>query len=133
MGGTHRLARFSFKGSLMFAGGLVLASTLIFFAVWLQRSEQVGWSHERFDEEIDQSYMQRRRRSRKRVNFLFLVCGVLVLVATLATPKNHAVWLSCWISVMLSLMTILMLAGLDALRTMRHVRHRLDHLRQKRS
>ncbi|PHQ32665.1 hypothetical protein [Rhodopirellula bahusiensis] len=117
----------------MFAGGLVLASTLIFFAVWLQRSEQIGWPHERFDEDIDQPYMKRRRRSRKRVNFLFLVSGVLVLVATLATPRNHAVWLSCWISVMLVLLTILLLAGLDALRTIRHLRHRLDNLRQKRS
>ncbi|MCC9641044.1 hypothetical protein LOC71_02075 [Rhodopirellula sp. JC740] len=114
----------------MFAGGLILACTLIGFAIWLQRSEQVGWSRHRFDEEADRPYMVRRWRSRRQVNFLFLVCGVLILVATLASPARRALWLACWSSVMLVLVAILFLAGLDALRTVRHMRHRMNELKQ---
>lgn len=116
----------------MFAGGIVLALTLMMFAVWLQRSEQLGWPHQNAERSMSEAvramekeYMVRRRRGRRRVNSLFFLCGLLILVATFATPQRDVIWLACWFSVIAILLAIVVLAGLDVLRTWRYFRRRL--------
>lgn len=116
----------------MFAGGLILAATLIFFSGWLFRSEQLGWPNDTHDDPIDDEYLRRRSRSRRCVNTLFFVCGLLVLGATLATPERRALWIACWMSAMLVLCTIVALAVLDVARTMLHLRRGIDRRRKGR-
>lgn len=118
----------------MFAGGIVLALTLMLFAVWLQRSEQLGWPHQnaerRMSEAVramEQEYLVRRRRGRRRVNSLFFLCGLLILIATFATPERNVIWLACWFSVIAMLLTIVVLAGVDVFRTYRYFRRRVKH------
>tara|TARA_A100001391_G_scaffold173773_1_gene135930 strand:- start:74 stop:436 length:363 start_codon:yes stop_codon:yes gene_type:complete len=116
----------------MFAGGLILSATLIFFSVWLFRSEKIGWPDDAYDDPVDEEYLRRRSRSRRRVNALFFVCGLLVLGATLATPDRRVFWIGCWMSAMVVLCTIVALATLDVVRTMLHHRHRIDRMRMRR-
>lgn len=115
----------------MFAGGIILATTLMFFSVWLFRTEKIGWPNDSFDDPSDETYLRRRSRSRRKVNVLFFVCGLLILAATLATPERRALWIGCWMSAMLVLMTIVGLAGLDVFRTMLHHRNRIERLRKR--
>ncbi|MFG0290786.1 MAG: hypothetical protein ACF8CQ_21625 [Rhodopirellula sp. JB044] len=115
----------------MFAGGLIIAATLMFFSVWLFRTEQIGWPNDSFDDPVDETYLRRRTRSRRRVNALFFVCGLLILVATLATPERRVWWIACWMSAMLVLCTIVALAGIDVVRTMLHHRRRLEQMRKR--
>ncbi|EMI54765.1 hypothetical protein [Rhodopirellula sallentina] len=115
----------------MFAGGLIIAATLMFFSVWLFRTEQIGWPNDSFDDPVDEIYLRRRTRSRRRVNALFFLCGLLILVATLATPERRVWWIACWMSAMLVLCTIVALAGIDVVRTMLHHRRRLEQMRKR--
>ena len=114
----------------MFAGGLVLSSTLLFFAGWLQWTEKRGWPHDHFDGEDDQEYLQRRMKSRGLVNTLIGTCGLLILLATLAGPRT-LVFLAAWLTVTLILLVIVLLAGLDAYRTLRHQKDKLRRLRER--
>ena len=117
----------------MYAGGLILATTLMCFSVWLFRSEQLGWPNEDLSNPIDQTYRARRTRARRRVNALFFLCGVLILVATLATPDRRGWWIGGWTSATLTLFTILVLAFFDVIRTLLHQRNRADRLRRQKS
>lgn len=116
----------------MFAGGLILATTLMIFSVWLFRTERLGWPNDSFDDPSDELYLQRRSRSRRRVNVLFFLCGLLILFATLATQECWVLWVACWASAMLVLLTIVALAALDVLRTMLHHRNRIEKIRGRR-
>lgn len=117
----------------MFAGGIILAITLMSFSVWLFRTEQIGWPNEKLDAPEDQIYRSRRTRSRRRVNALFFVCGVFILIATTATPDRQGWWIGGWMSAMMVLLTILLLACFDVLRTVLHHRDRAErHRRQHR-
>ena len=109
----------------MFAGGLLLAATLMSFALWLQWNERQGWPNESYDNERDRKYLNQRMRSRRRMNYLLFACGVLILVSTFATPERQAIWIACWMSVSVTLLTIIGLAGLDFLRTHRYHKHKL--------
>ncbi|MEO1616706.1 MAG: hypothetical protein AAFV88_12690 [Planctomycetota bacterium] len=113
----------------MFAGGLLLSTTLIFFAGWLQWTEHQGWPHDPCDSEDDVAYLARRKRSRLLVNSLIGFCGILVMVATFAGVG--LVFAAAWSIVTLTLMVIVILAGLDAFRTVRHQRDKLRKLRQR--
>lgn len=115
----------------MFAGGLILSLTCMAFAVWLQRTESIGWPAETRRDQADEAYLRRRGRARLRVNVLFFLCGVLILVATLATPARGAIWAACWLSVTVVLMTVVFLAVLDIWRTLRHQRRKLDDLKRR--
>lgn len=115
----------------MFTGGLILAATCMAFAVWLQRTESIGWPRESYDER-DAEYLRRRRRSRSRVNVLFFMCGLLILMATLAGRQRAAIWAGCWLAVVVVLLVVVMLALLDVWRTLRHQRQRMDDLRRRR-
>lgn len=116
----------------MFVGGLILATTLMLFSVWLFRTEHLGWPNDSFDDPSDELYLQRRSRSRRRVNVLFFLCGLLILFATLATPEHRALWIGFWMCALLVLLTIVGLAALDVLRTMLHHRNRIERLRGRR-
>jgi len=115
----------------MFAGGLVLATTLLSFAVWLQWNERLGWPGESYQEDDDQEYLTIRFRSRRRIHWIIGLCGVLILVATLAGPDSTRVWIGSWSIVMIALSTVVLLAMLDALRTHRHHRHKLPEIRSR--
>lgn len=115
----------------MFAGSLILALTLMGFSVWLFHSEKVGWPNEELSDPVDQDYRRRRTRARRRVNGLFFVCGLMILGATWATPERQVWWISCWMSAMLVLLTILVLASFDVLRTVLHHRNRMDRIRRR--
>ena len=112
----------------MFAGGLLLASTLIFFAVWLQWTEHRGWPDDPADCEADHVYLAKRKRSRSLVNTLIGICGLLVLAATFA--GIGVIFVAAWSIVALTLMVIVILAGLDAFRTHRHHQNKMRDLRR---
>lgn len=111
----------------MFASGMILSLTLIGFAWWLSVSESKGWVHESYDEEADKDYREQRRKSRRRVNRIIAGCGVLIFVATVAGPGP--IWIAAWMSVSIGLLTVVILAFLDALRTLRHHRSKRPKIR----
>ncbi len=113
----------------MFAGGLLLGSTLLFFAFWLQWTEGRGWPHDQFDSSEDVDYLNRRKRSRSLVNFLIGLCGALVLLASFAGAG--VIFIAAWSTVTLILMVIVILAGLDAFRTHRYHQDKMRKLRQR--
>ena len=113
----------------MFAGGLLLGGTLLFFAVWLQWTEQRGWPHDTFTADEDQAYLSRRKRSRLLVNVLIGICGLLILAATLSGVG--IVFVAAWSTVTLILMVIVILAGLDAFRTHRHHQEKIRRTRER--
>lgn len=115
----------------MFAGGLVLGITLIAFASWLHWNERLGWPGERYDSELDRDYLDKRLRRRRRVHLLLFACGVLILVAAFAGRQNATVWLACWMSVILTLATVVGLALLDAVRTQRYHARKRGELRRR--
>jgi len=113
----------------MFAGGLLLAATLLFFAGWLQWTEHHGWPHESADCEADYVYLAKRKRSRSLVNAMIGICGLLILVATFAGVG--LIFAAAWSIVSLMLMVIVALAMLDAFRTHRHHQEKMRELRRR--
>ena len=113
----------------MFAGGLLLGVTLLFFAGWLQWTELHGWPHDTDDNEWDNEYLQRRKKSRLLVNLLIGTCGLLILAAAIA--GKGVVFVAAWSIVSLILMVILILAALDAFRTHRHHQDKLRRIRER--
>ena len=117
----------------MFAGGLLLSATLIGFAAWLHWNEKNGWAYERdapkINREVDQKYFARRKRSRNTVHLLFAASGVLVLAAAIAGPG--VLFVAAWTCVAFSLMAIMAIATLDAIRTHLHHRDKLPNLRRE--
>lgn len=114
----------------MFVGGLILAATLISFAVWLQWNEREGWPGETYQRD-DSVYLQARLRSRRRIHWIIGMCGGLILVATLATPQKRQIWIACWTTVMIALITVVFLALLDAFRTHRYHQAKLPEIRRQ--
>lgn len=115
----------------MFAGGLILSITIIAFALWLHWNERANWGERDFHSKTDQAYLRARTRSRRVVHALFLVCGILIFVSTIATPERRIVWLLSWAVVTVLLLSIVMLAGIDALRTHRYHLNKLPEIRKK--
>ena len=113
----------------MFAGGLLLGATLLFFAGWLQWTEHHGWPHDTFDEEEDAVYRTHRKKARSRVNALIGLCGILILTAAFA--GKGIVFIAAWTIVSLILMVIVILAGLDAFRTHRHHQDKIRRMRKR--
>lgn len=113
----------------MFAGGMLLSFTLLFFAGWLQWTEARGWPHENDLDVDDGPYLLARRRGRFRVNLLIGTCGVLVLIATIAGVG--LVFAAAWTTVTMILFVIVVLAGLDAWRTHRHHQDKVRRIRKR--
>ena len=107
----------------MFASQMILSVTCILFALWLHWNERQGWPNERYDSQTDKDYLNRRMRSRRRVHILFGTCGVLMAVAAFA--GLGLVFAAAWTIVALVLMTVVVLAALDALRTSRYDKRKL--------
>ncbi len=115
----------------MLVGGLLLGATLIGFALWLHLNERQGWPGEADDSELDQNYLARRRRGRRRMQWLIGGCGVLIIVAAVGGPQTPRLWIGCWLTVVLTLMTVIVLAGFDAFRTQRYHAQKLPELRRR--
>ena len=111
----------------MLVSHMILGSVLIAFAIWLQRTEKSGWPDEERDNELDREYFSRRMNSRRKVNWLLGGCGVLILVAGFGTPR---VFIFAWMTVTLTLFIIVILAGIDALRTHRHQTNKMLKIRR---
>jgi hypothetical protein len=113
----------------MFGGSLVLGFTLIGFAAWLHWNELQGWPNESFETELDKKYLGQRTRSRRRIHIIMAACGVLILAAAIAGPG--AIWVGAWTIVMFALMTIVLLAGIDAIRTHRYQQAKIPEIRRQ--
>ena len=117
------------KKNLMFEGSIVIGVTLLSFAIWLHWNERRGWAHESLDDDLDHRYFASRLRSRRWVHLLFALCGILVIVAAFAGPGR--VWIGCWMSVMVALLVIMVLAGVDAFRTLRYQSKKKPEIRRQ--
>ncbi len=122
----------------MFAGGLILAFTLIGVAGWLQWTESVGWPHEPLGTDDlsnrnqgDHDFYRARKRSRLYVNSLIAICGGLILLATLAGPARAMIWASAWTAVAFVLMVVVVLAVFDGLRSYHHHSKKLREVREQ--
>ncbi len=112
----------------MFASHIILGVTLISFSAWLQWTETQGWPNESREKESDAEYLRRRMRSRRRVNIIFAICGLLILMASVAGPR---LFLVAWMSVTFALMAVVVLAAADVLRTRRHQIEKLPEVRRR--
>jgi hypothetical protein len=113
----------------MFASQMILAVTCLAFAGWLHWNERQGWPNESYDRQDDEVYLNRRMRSRRRVHALFALCGLLIATAAIAGPGR--IFIAAWLTVSLVLMTVVLLAALDALRTSRYDKRKTDELRKR--
>lgn len=113
----------------MFAGSLVMGVTVLCFAAWLHWNDTRGWPNETFKTELDNQYLAKRSRSRRRIHLIIAACGVLILVAGFAGPGP--VWVAAWMSVIAALMTVVVLAGFDAFRTHRYQKAKLPEIRRQ--
>ncbi|MEM1068556.1 MAG: hypothetical protein AAGG48_13125 [Planctomycetota bacterium] len=113
----------------MFAGSLVLGMTIIAFAAWLQWNENETAGDENPRTDLDREYLNNRGRARKRIHVLIAGSGGLVLVAACAGPGP--VWLVSWLGVIMLLLIVVMLAGLDALRSHRYHLRKLPEIRRE--
>ena len=113
----------------MFLGSLVLGVTIIAFAAWLQWNESENATEETPRTDLDREYFSARTRARKRIHVLIAISGVFVLVAAFAGPGP--VWLFSWMGVIVLLMIVVMLAGLDALRSHRYHVRKLPEIRRE--
>ncbi len=107
---------------------LILGGSLVCFSLWLQWTESKGWPNESYDSESDASYLQGRMRSRRRVNVIIAICGVLIVIAGFAGPR---LFMLAWLSVTLALLTVIALAALDVLRTQRYLSKKLPEVRRR--
>ncbi len=112
----------------MFASHLILGVSLIGFAWWLHQTEKKGWPNEARDSELDEQYLSRRRRTRRKVNFIFALCGVLVLIAGVSGPR---LFVGAWMSVTVALLTVVVLAAIDVVRTQRYHGKKVPELRRR--
>ncbi|WP_068261370.1 hypothetical protein [Rubripirellula obstinata] len=108
-------------------GSLVLAMTIIGFAIWLQRNEEHTDQNGSSESELDRVYHRARSASRKRTNRLIGFSGLLILAT--AFISNPIAWMSIWLLVMISLLIVIGLAGKDAVRTYRYHQKKLDEVR----
>jgi hypothetical protein len=113
----------------MFAGSLVLGITLIAFAGWLHYQDTEGWPSENFITDLDKKYHKRRTSSRRRIHVILSGCGVAAVAAAFFGPG--AVWVAMWSIVMVSLVVVVVLAGVDALRTQRYLKSKLPEIRKQ--
>jgi|TARA_Y100000385_G_C13016867_1_gene604262 Flp pilus assembly protein TadB len=113
----------------MFAGSLVLGITLIAFAWWLHCQDTQGWPSDNFTTDLDKTYHQSRTRSRRRIHVILSGCGVAAIIA--AFYGLGTVWVAMWSFVMVSLLVVVGLAGVDALRTHRYMKSKLPEIRER--
>lgn len=112
-------------------GSVMLAITLIGFAIWLQRNEDQTRSSQGknlSDNQVDRHYLNARLKSRRRTNRLIGISGTLIL--TTAFINHPVAWMLIWLLVMLCLLIVIGLAGKDAIRTYRYHQAKLSEVRR---
>lgn len=112
----------------MLVPSLILAVTLIGFALWLQMNEGRGWPEDDASK-IDADYRAKRFRRRSRIHSVLIIAGGLIAVAGLAGKGR--VWIACWSAVMVLLMVVMMMAIADGYRTRRYLRRRLPEIQRE--
>jgi hypothetical protein len=118
--------------SVMLAGSLLIGAVVIAVAFWLEYNDRMGWPNEQEREHgssntRDDRYRMLRRRWRRTVHIIIAVCGALMASAGVAGPGRY--WIAAWTAVALLMMTIIVLAMGDAIRTHRYY---ADKLRRQR-
>lgn len=112
-------------------GSLMLAITIIGFAIWLQRNENECQLRQQTDSgksDIDRAYLNARSKSRRRTNRLIGICGLLVVMTALIS--HPIAWMTIWLLVMLCLLVVIGMAGKDAIRTYRFHKEKLKEVRR---
>jgi len=112
----------------MLAGCLLIGFTVIVVAVWLEYNDLLGWPNEIELERVassdrDERYRIVRRRWRKIVHCLIAVCGALMAAAGLSGLGPF--WIAAWTAVALLMLTIILIAMGDAIRSHRHYASKL--------
>jgi hypothetical protein len=113
----------------MEAGQVLLGILLLLFAGWLQQNENNGWPDEDAPNDENRAYYNKRRQSRTRTNCLIALCGLLAGSAGMIPSRRW--FIAAWTSISLILFVIILMAGLDALRTHRFHQQRLRQLRKE--
>ena len=114
----------------MLAGCLLMASAVIGLALYLQIHEGQQWPTKQTTE-IERKYRRSRFRWRSLIHNLLILSGGLMAVAGIAGTQRMRWWLICWILVAMTLLVVVMLAFLDAIRTRRYLRDRLPEMRDE--
>jgi len=116
----------------MLAGSLLMGFTVIAFAIWLEYNDGLGWPEENEravkPTDHDERYHHLRRRWRRVVHALIATCGALMAAAGLAGLGPF--WIACWTAVAILLLSVIMIAMGDAIRTQRYFRAKLHRHRQ---
>ncbi len=112
----------------MLAGSLLLGFTVILVGYWLEYNDLQGWPSESDYDVNDVNpqnirYRVLRRRWRRVVHVMLAISGALMASAGVAGLGRF--WIAAWTSVALLLMSIIVIAVGDAIRTARHHRRRL--------
>jgi hypothetical protein len=107
----------------MLAGCLLIGFTVIVVAVWLEYNDSLGWPNEvELDDggssDVDNRYRSLRRRWRLVVHVMIAVCGALMASAGLAGLGRY--WVAAWTAVAILMLTIILIALGDAIRTRRY-------------
>jgi len=107
----------------MLAGSLLIGFTVIAIAVWLEYNDSLGWPNEVEMEQgrssdVDNRYRAIRRRWRRVVHVMIAACGALMASAGIAGLGRF--WVAAWTAVAILMMTIILIALSDAIRTRRH-------------
>ncbi len=111
----------------MLAGSLLIGFAVIMVALWLEYNDSRGWPSEQKLEretelqaqgERDLKYLKTRRRWRKVNHVIFALCGALMASTGLA--GRGAYWVSAWTAVSILMLSIILIALVDAIRTQRH-------------
>ena len=108
---------------IMLAGCLLLGFTVIVVAIWLEYNDSLGWPNEIERERNalttrDDRYRIVRRRWRRIVHGLIALCGALMISAGLAGLGQF--WIAAWTAVAILMLSIIVIAIGDAIRTHRH-------------
>lgn len=119
---------------IMLAGSLLIGFTVIVVAIWLEYNDSLGWPNEIERErnnssEQDQRYRVVRRRWRRVVHALIAVCGALMASAGLAGLGRF--WVAAWTAVAILMMSIIVIALGDAIRTQRHYATKLRNQKNR--
>lgn len=115
----------------MFVGGLILGTALIALALWLHWSERRGSTRVSHESQLDRDYFGHRLRKRRRIHVLLLICGALILVATVVGPQARWAWVLTWAVVSVLLLIVMALAALDAVGTQRYHAKKLPEIRRR--
>lgn len=110
----------------MFAASLLLGTTILGFAAWLEwRERESGDAAQGFEED----YLRRRRRGRSAIHIMLAIAGVFVIAAGFA--GRGLVWVALWSAVCGLLLLVVAVAMLDLWRSNRYLHRKLPEMRRQ--